>query len=104
MLQDIATGTVPLFREKCPKCGYVSDLTAKDVAKLAPSPSDRAKALDLMAKYGFGPPKVGYDEELVDNLISAANEVLLPLDNGADIGQKIAEAWVPILAQKRNDG
>lgn len=51
-LEQFADGAMPL-QEKCPKCGYEDPLVSKSPVE----PSDRLRAIDMLAKYGLGTVK-----------------------------------------------
>lgn len=100
VLRDIADGVVPLFRERCPDCGYEPEHDESDLPKLIAKPSDRSKALDYMAKYGLGPRSSGYDEDLIDELSEAVGSAVAGLDEAEEVLDEVRERWVKILAER----
>lgn len=103
VLRDIADGVVPLFREKCPECGWEPPaLDEKELRALMVRPSDRAKALDVMARYGLGVARHGLDENLLRALASDVQEELGP---GQEVVlQRIHRRWVQTLGTHLSAG
>ena len=66
--------------------------------------ADRIRAMELAGKYGVGAPKVGYDEELVDELAKLCAESIHGFLEPADADElidEIAGKWVRVLAKKK---
>lgn len=96
VLKDIVDGVVPLFRERCPECGYEPpERTVEEKRKLVVRPSDRAKAMDIMARYGLGVAQQGLDEGLLRALASDVQAELGPNQEG--LLARIHRRWVRTL-------
>lgn len=95
VLEQVADGlTFINRREKCPNCGHVAASQSDEEIKLVtPSPSDRLRALDIMAKYGMG-ETVGADD--VRERLRQQLDVIrttLPAEHANALLARLSEVW-----------
>lgn len=79
------------FAERIP---VLTDIADDEEAR----PSDRTKALDIMARYGLGDAKI--DEALVRELAAEVASVLAAHEGGEALLAEIHERWKPIVAAR----
>ncbi len=93
LLADLADGVVPLFRERCPECGHEPEVDEALLPKLIASPGDRARAMDLIGKYGGLAEKPEIDAALVEKLGAGV------VEHAPDAWTAVREAWIGIIGE-----
>lgn len=93
VLEQFADGSMPL-RERCPKCGH--EEPASLATALPVEPSDRLRALDMLAKYGLGTLK----EISVENVRERVRSTLSVIQThvSPEQYQTIVQALKPVWA------
>ena len=109
--EPVVKGTVMLYEvlqhAECPKCGSGLKLRKDATAKvkleglLSASVPDRVRALDVLAKYGLGPPEKaeGLGPEDLGALVEALAAATEPFVNEED-EQRLEEAWFSVLRDR----